>query len=211
MKTKPCISLITISVVLAVVGWSLPVFAATNEATDPGGGGVSITDSGTLTVNSSTLQLVKQVFNAGGSCLASIPADATCNSSATSVTVPSGTNLKFLIFVRNDTDVALSDVRIEDLLADTAADFTYVAGSIKRTPMDATAPLDTDAIGTIYTAADGGTVMTDGVGGPDDEASMDISVSPDRMTVGAVTGQANAAVSVTARRTFAVLFQASKN
>ena len=204
-------SMIAVSVFLTMVGWSLPVFAATNEATDPGGGGVSITDSGTVTVNSSALQLVKQVYDTGGSCLASIPADAACNSSATSVTVPSGTNLKFMIFVRNDTDVSLSDVRIEDLLADTGTDFTYVANSIKRTPMNATAPLDTDTIGTIFTAADGGTVMTDVVGGPDDEASMDTTASPDRMTVGAVTGQANAAVSVTAHRTFAVLFQASKN
>ena len=77
--------------------------------------------------------------------------------------------------------------------------------------MDATAPTDVDTIATIYTAADGGTGMTDAVGGPDDEASIDTTVSPDRLTVGAVTGQANLAVGALAHRTFAVLFQASKN
>ena len=83
---------------MMLVLWPVGVHAAVNQATDPGGGGVSLTNSGNVTVTSATLQLMKQVWDlAGSNCLASIPADATCNSSATSITVPAGTALKFLI------------------------------------------------------------------------------------------------------------------
>ena len=123
------------TLMMLVLG-TVDVYAAVNQATDPGGGGVGLTSSGSVTVNSATLQLVKQVWDSAGSnCLASIPADATCNSSATSITVPAGTALKFLIYVKNTTDVSLSDVRVQDLLDDSATGFTYTASSIKRRRM----------------------------------------------------------------------------
>src|SRR6266571_4171999 len=57
------------------------------------------------------LALVKQIWDSAGSnCLASIPADATCNGSATSATVPSGTALMMLIYVRNTNSTAVTDV-----------------------------------------------------------------------------------------------------
>lgn len=183
--------------------WSLPVLAATNQATDPGGGGVSLTASGNVTVNSASLRLVKQVYDSANNCLASAPADAACNSSATTVAVPAGTNLKFLIFVRNTTDIAISNVRFQDVLDESGTGFTYSAGTIKYS----NSQTDVATIANIYTATNGGTAQTDIVGAPDDFASK----SGSTFTVGAVTGQANQSVSVAARTTFAIIFNASKN
>ena len=156
---------------------------------------------------------MKQVWDSAGSnCLASIPADATCNSSATSITVPAGTSLKFLIYVKNTSDVSLSDVRVQDLLDDSATGFTYTAGSIRRTPNDGTAPADTAANATILAAAT--TVQTDAVGGPDDFASItdsNANARLDKLTVSAVTGQANQSLSFLAHKTFAILFTVAKN
>ena len=177
--------------------------AATNQATDPGGGGVSLTASGNVTVNANGLQLVKQVYDTGGNCLASAPADATCNSSATSVTVPTGTALKFMIFVRNATDVAIADVRFQDVLDESGTGFTYSAGTIKYSNSQS----DSATLANIYTATNGGTAQTDALGAPDDFASK----VGGTVAVGAVTGQASQSVSVAARKTFAVLFNATKN
>jgi hypothetical protein len=94
------------------------------QATDPGGGGVTLAASGAVTVNSAALQLVKQVWTTAGACLASSPADATCNGSATTATVAAGTPLKFVIFVKNTTALALSDVRFQDALDITPTGFT---------------------------------------------------------------------------------------
>jgi len=183
--------------------------AATNTATDPGGGGVTLAASGAVTVNSSSLQLVKQVWNgAGTACLASQPADATyCNGGATSITVPAGTSLQFLIFVRNTSDVALTDVRFQDVLNINSDGFTYTTGSIKRTPNDGTAPLDTDTATTIHTAANGGTTQTDTVDPAVDYASYNAGT----LTVGAVTGQINMSLGFPAHRSFGIVFTARKN
>src|SRR3989442_505108 len=203
--------LATTLMVLAL--WPADVHAAVNQATDPGGGGVSLSNSGNVTVTSATLQLVKQVWDSAGSnCLASIPADATCNSSATSITVPTGTTLKFLIYVKNASDVSLSDVRIQDLLDDSVTGFTYTASSIRRTPNDGTAPADTATNATIQAAAT--TAQTDAVGAPDDFASITDSNANgklDKLTVGAVTGQANQSLGFLAHKTFAIAFQVTKN
>jgi len=186
----------------------VPTWAATNTATNALGGGVTLADSGAVTVTSSSLQLVKQVWNgAGTTCLASQPADATCNSSATSVTVPAGSSVQFMIFVKNTSDVALTDVRFQDVVDTTGTGFTYTADSIKRTPVDATAPNDTDNATTIHTAANGGTVQTDAVGAPDDYASFVGST----LTVGAVSGQANQSLGFPAHRSIGIVFTASKN
>ena len=181
------------------------VMAATNQATD-GGGAITLTASGNVTVNSATMQLVKQVWTTAGACLASSPADATCNASATTVTVAAGTQLKFVIFVRNATDLSLSDVRFQDALDVTAAGFTYVANSLKHDMNQ----LDTATSAQIYAAVDVGTPDTDAIDiGGTNYASINAGLN--NITVGAVVGQVNAALSVNARRTFALEFQATKN
>jgi hypothetical protein len=189
---------------------SAPAWAATNQATDPGGGGVSLTSSGLVTVNSSgsALQLVKQVYDSSGNCLASMPADATCNSSATSVTVPTGIGLKFLIFVKNTTDVALTDVRFEDILDTTTTGFTYTASSIKRTANDSTAPADTATAAQIYTAANTGTPQTDALDPLVDYASYTSGTGT--LTIGAVTGQVNMSLGFPAHKSFGIIFSVTK-
>jgi hypothetical protein len=182
------------------------VMAAVNTATDPGGGGVALTASGNVTVNSAALQLVKQVWTIAGACLASAPADASCNTSATTATVPAGTQLKFVIFARNTTDLALSDVRIQDVIDVTGTGFTYAAGTMKH----ATATLDSALIATIYADANGGVIETDAadVGGTN-YASYNSGLA-NTITIGAVVGQVNASLNVAAHTTFSLLFQATK-
>jgi len=196
-------TIISMALIVGAFVWVGPAFPATNQATDPGGGGVSLTASGLVTVNSSALQLVKQVWTTAGACLASMPADATCNSSATTVTVAAGTQLKFVIFVKNNTVLALSDVRFQDALDISGTGFTYVASSLKY---DAT-QADTATSAQIYTAVTAGTPETDAV---DTGAGNYASYSAGNITVGAVATQINATLSVAANKTFALEFQATK-
>lgn len=190
------------------------VYAATNSANNVAGGSVTLTNSGNVTVSAATLQLVKQVWTTAGSCLASIPADAACNSSATTITVPSGTGLKFLIFVKNTSDIALTDVRFQDLIDDAAGaggGFTYTAASIKRTLAGGSAPLDTDSAATIFANADGGTAQTDAKTNAD-FAAINTAASPDDLTVGGDgTASENATLSVAAHTAFGVVFTVTKN
>lgn len=185
--------------------------AATNQATDPGGGSVSLTGSGNVTVSTTALQLVKQVW-VGGTCYASQPADASCNSSATSVTVPVNTTVKFMIYVQNGADTTLTDVRFQDILDDSATGFTYQTGTIKS---DASQNAAATAAN-IYTAVTGGTVQTDGVdtGGTNYVSIVDVNVEGggklENLTVGAVAGQVNETLSVNANTTFAIIFDAIK-
>lgn len=143
-----------------------------------------------------------------------MPSDATCNGGATSISVPSGTTLKFLIFVKNGSDVALSDTRFQDLLSDTAGaagGFTYVAASIKRTLTGGSEPASTDTAATIFTNADGGTALTDAVANAD-VAGIDTTASPDNLTVGGAGGAGqNATLSIGALKAFGIVFQATKN
>lgn len=193
-------------VIVTIILGPLGAHAATNSATNVAGGSHTLTGSGNVTVNAATLQLVKQVYSAAGACLASIPADAACNSSATSTTVPAGTTLKFLIFVKNATDVALSDIRFQDALDVSGTGFTYVAGSIKRTPA-ATPPNATDTAATIFASADGGTAQTDTLSNADNAAF----VSPNLTAGGDGSAGANATVSVAANKAFGVVFNVTKN
>jgi uncharacterized repeat protein (TIGR01451 family) len=205
MRTTSRVHGLALSLTLIISAWGSDVLAATNTATDPGGGGVALTASGAVTVNSQALQLVKQVWTTAGACLASSPADATCNGSATAVIVPVNTQLKFVIFVKNATNLALSDVRFQDVLDVSGTGFTYVANSLKYDGNQ----LDTATLAQIYAAVDAGTLETDAV---DTGAGRYASITGgSNLTVGAVVGQVNAALSVAANRTFALEFQARKN
>ncbi len=192
-----------VAIILLLVAGMPIVMAATNDAANSVGGGTTLTDSGNVTVTASTLALVKQVYDTSGNCLASSPADAGCNTSATAVVVPAGTALRFMIFVRNDTDLALPDIRFTDALDETGTGFTFTAASMKYVDT----PTDVETIANIYTAVDGGTGQTDALGGPDDFMSK----VGGTIAVGAVTGQASTTVNVPARKTFAMIFNATKN
>src|SRR6266581_4342833 len=157
--------------------------------------------------------LVKQIWDSAGvNCLASVPADSTCNSSATSVTVATGAAVKVMIYIKNTGTSSVSDVRFQDLLDDSATGFTYIANSITRTPNDGTAPADTATNAVILAAAT--TAQTDAVGAPDDFASITDSNANgklDKLTVGAVTVQANQGLTFQGNKTFAIVFSVTKN
>ena len=110
MKFKIYIPLLGLSL-LALSGVSQ---AATNQATYPGGG-VTLTDSGTITVNASALAIVKEARLLDGTNLGA------------SSTLPAGTEIYFVLYVDNDTSVALTDVRMIDAIAG----FTVTAASFE--------------------------------------------------------------------------------
>jgi hypothetical protein len=159
-----------------------------------------------FTVNSAILQIVKQVWDAGGNCLASSTPVGGCLNNP--VTVPAGTVVNFLIYVDNSTSVQVTDARIRDVLDDLAAGFNYVAGSLKwNNNTTATGA----AINTIYADA-AVNALLDPVDA-DIASALDTGGTAgqvDNITIGAVAGQANAQLNITASRVFALRFQAIK-
>jgi hypothetical protein len=108
--------IVMLAVVLTMAG---PVWAATNLATDPGGGGISLSTSNTVTVTASALSIVKEARLLDGTLLAS------------PVNLPVNTKFYFVLYVDNTTDIALSDVRIIDTIATGAGNFTMDAATFE--------------------------------------------------------------------------------
>lgn len=156
----------------------------------------NITDSATITINSAAMAVVKLAF----------VDDATGTLIASGSTVAAGTIVKFMIYVDNSTAVAMNDVRLEDLLNETA--FTYQAGSLKWN----TASTNTaSAQATIFGNTDTGTALTDAISGVD-VASADVTQTPnDRITVGAHSAQINGALNIPAGKIASFLFRARVN
>lgn len=196
--------IIMVLVLLATIfAGAASIWAAVNTATDPGGGSVSLTASGNVTVTETALLLVKQVWSPAGVCLTSSPTVGACTNAG--ITVAKGTPLKFIIYVQNTTAFTLTDIRIQDALDITpGTGFTYTAGSLKYDLSTA----DTATIGEIYSAVDAGTVESDAV---DTGAGNYASYFAGNITVGAVSGQANLTLPVPANKTFALEFVAIKN
>lgn len=97
----------------STLGFSLAImagspWAATNQATDPGGGGVSLTASNTVTVNAAALAISKEMRDLSG------------NDLGATATIPSGTKFYFVLYVDNTTSIDLTDVRFIDSI-DTGA------------------------------------------------------------------------------------------
>ncbi len=92
-------------------------FAATNQATYPGGGGVSLTNSGVITINAAALGITKEARNLNG------------NNLGASASIPSGMQFYFVLYVDNSSSVDISDVRFIDAI-DTGA-FTVVPTSFE--------------------------------------------------------------------------------
>ena len=219
MRSKIKSTLIVIVVLFAVCAMAGSAMAAVNQAVD-GGGTITLTASGNVTVDipGTAARLVKQVY-VGGTCMASsIAAGAdSCNGGALSVTVPAGTAVEFLIYVRNETDVQMSDIRFVDDIDDTAVTgFTYAGGNLITTTPIGSLELDSAAASAIYTDASvGATAQTDAV---DTGAEVYASITDggqqanlDYMTVGAEAGQTNQTLNVPARTTFGVLIPVTKN
>lgn len=210
MKTKLRVNESIVGMVLAAVMLFAAgtASAATNTATDAGGGGVSLTASPAVTVLSTQLTLVKAVYS-GNTCLASSDSDAACGG-GNSTNVPTGTLLTFVIYVDNSTGLALTDVRFLDSIRDVTAgpDYfefqpdTYAAGQGIRY---ATA-VSGSTKAAIKTALGSGTILTNTVSGAD-IAGIDTAASPDLLSVGQ---PGNAALGVAATTTFAIEFNVIK-
>ncbi len=177
--------------------WGLQAEAATNEAVNAAGGSVTLTNSGAVTVNATNLVLEKQVW-VGGTCYASSSSHADCTSDAT-VTVPANSSIKFLIYVQNASEIALTDVRFQDVLDTSGTGFTYTAESIRSdsSQNSSAAPL------AIYNAAIGGgaTAESDATG-----AGL-ASITGSTIQVGLTD---SSVLSIPATTTFAIVFDAVK-
>ena len=97
----------------SMFGFSIAVmsgsaWAATNQATDPGGGGVSLSSSGTITINAAALSIGKEARDLDG------------NDLGATATVPSGVQFYFVLYVDNTSSVDITDVRFVDAI-DTGA------------------------------------------------------------------------------------------
>ncbi len=200
MKYLPRIKLFVMLFMMMINNF---VWAATNEATDPGGGSVVFVPSGPVTVNTAVLQLIKQVWDSTGTtCLASSPVDPLCNGGETSIIVPLGTVIKFLIYAANTTDVAITDLRIQDAIDISPTGFNYSANSITFDDTQS----DVETAANIFAAANAGTPVTDTVSIADAA-----SYNSGTISVGAVTGQVNQTAALPGRKTFAIVFAATKN
>jgi len=179
---------------------SASVFAATNSATGGIGGlnnGTLIGGDGTGTaqieINSVQLALVKEARDLAGTVLA---ANADVNP---------GQEIYFVLYVDNATDVAAYGLTIQDAIEETQ--FTYIADSLETTSVASGANAASRWAGPW-------TPLTDGLGGPDDEASiLDTGgpAGPDLLTVGDVPGQANLFLQIPAQTQWAIRFRVSVN
>jgi len=122
----------------------------------------------------------------------------------TTLSAPVGATIAYLIYVKNTTAGPVNDLRINDALNETA--FQYVAGSLLRTSA-ASPPSDSATDLVIFNATASGTVVTDGVDG-DVASAQDTggATGVDRITIGAVSGQANAALALNGHSTFGIRF-----
>jgi hypothetical protein len=125
----------------------------------------------------------------------------------TSLTAPVGSTIAFLIYVKNTTGGPVSDLRINDALDETA--FQYQAGSLVRTSA-AAPPADSASNLAIFaaTAPGTGTPLSDAVDG-DVASALNTGGLPDidRITIGAVAGQANASLSLAGHTSFGLRFK----
>lgn len=111
------------AIIAAVLMLAMPAaFAQSgdNQGTgDVAGDAAALIDSNVfnLTATGNQLTLVKRAFLSDGTPLTS------------GSTLPTGTPVKFMIYVNNDSSVAMTDISVQDVL-DTVT-FTYTAGTLK--------------------------------------------------------------------------------
>jgi hypothetical protein len=143
-----------------------------------------------------SLPIVKQAWELNGTAPLGSP-----------VTAPAGSTIVFLIYVKNITAIFVTDIRINDLLDQTG--FDYVSGSLVRT-LAASPPADTATDKQIFDATDPGTgtALTDALDG-DVGSALDTGAPAgvDRITIGAVAGQANGSLTINAHTAFAIRFK----
>lgn len=163
-----------VAVVATIAGMATVAATPTQAAINKGTGDIAgvagdLTDSLDFVLNSTTLKLVKRAFLADGTPIAS------------GSSVPTGTTVKFIIYVNNNTPVPIDDVSIQDVLA---ASFAYTANSIKIDNTTTCALEDCTALeeDAIFAAIDDNAPLTDAaaagdVGSYDGTDTIDIGNS----------------------------------
>jgi hypothetical protein len=166
-------SLLASILIFMLIGWPSVCIVATNEAIDPGGGSVSLTSSGPVTVNAVSLELVKQAYTLSGDIL---PDGAQ---------VLPGEEIYFVLYIDNITFVSADYIRITDIIDESM--ISYVPNSLEMTAVPSGSSGEVIWAG-IWKS------LTDTVGGPDDIASAQDTATPagvDKITIGDVSGQIN--------------------
>jgi hypothetical protein len=174
-----------VAVVCAVqlVFWPAISLAATNQATgNIAGDATALSGSNTITLTTTTLNLVKAAFLANGTQVAS------------GSSLAKGTVVKFLLYIDNTTSAAADSVNVTDVLA---ATFAYQAGTIKADTSQATGA----AVAAIYTAANAAATLTDAVSAAD---LAGYTAGTTTISAGQTAG--NAKVIVPAGKVWALLF-----
>ncbi len=121
---------------------------------DVAGDSAALVDSNTFQLfSTATLTLVKTAF------LTSTGAELTSGA-----TLPTGTQVDFMIYVNNTSSIQITDVSIQDVLDPL---FAYSSPSIRldNSVVDCGATCDTAEVAAIYAAAAASSVLTDAIGG----------------------------------------------
>lgn len=186
---------------IAVLGWALLLAAPPAPAADNAAiGGIGGTNNGTLLNGDGTGQARVSLFSVD-LALVKQARDLAGNVLPDGANVSPGQEIWFVLSVDNPTPVRADDVRITDLLDETA--FSYVASSLARTTVPSGSSDATIWAGTWNP-------LTDATGAPDDEGSAVDSGGPagaDRITVGAVPPQPNVTLGVPGSSLTAIRFR----
>jgi hypothetical protein len=103
--------LLTISMMLILCTWGHVAMAATNQADGSNTTNFTLTDSNTVTVTASATAIVKEARSLNGALMAN-------------PTLAAGTKFYFVLYVDNNTNAILSDIRIIDSISGFTVDTT---------------------------------------------------------------------------------------
>ena len=197
-----------IACITGVIGMALgtpAAWAVVNTATNVTGGSINLSNGSVTLNNASGLSLIKAVFDSTGTCVASSDSDLLCGSVST-VTVPTGANVTFLVYVKNGSGLNMADIRFKDILDETASGFTYV-GTLQRTATGGGAPASSSDVNALFAAAS--TTVTAAIDGDVGSARDLVNTGDGIETI--EFGQPNNPVLVlNASKAFAIRFVATK-
>jgi hypothetical protein len=185
-----------VMMLLFAAAWATSALGATNAVT----GGVGGIDNGTLRGGDGTGTALIELFTSGFA-LVKQARDLMGNVLPYNSDVVSGQEIYFVLFVDNTTPFAAGDLRILDQLNE--SEFTYVPNSMEMTVV----PTGSDDAA-IWSGS--WSALSDTLGSPNDTASIEDTGGPpgrNRMTAGAVSGQANQVLNIPASSIRAIRFR----
>lgn len=169
MKTLKKLNLWQVGIASLIMLFGSSAFAATNQATDNSSPNVSLTSSGIITVNSTTLAIAKEARDLSGNLWTS------------PVTAPSGTQFYFILYIDNITSIDLTDVRFVDAVDTTGTGFTVDGASFQAVTLEMTAANDANWAGSASWNGLAWAAQTAATG--DDELDWNVNVA-NQVTIG---------------------------